>query len=170
MFPDWLAFCICCPLKISSNAPVAPMNTPISFLPVTGSRKYKAAMIIVSIGELVVTIEALIGEVMLSPKIYEPWLKTMPSMEAKNRESISLWLTCSCLVKNETNQNRSAAPNIRQSVKTKGDKSAPERTNFPTGAISPHINSAPNIAACPFTSFVVILIQEKVPPKKDLLL
>ena len=109
----------------------------------------------VRIGELVVIIDALIGDVRLNPNIKDPWLNTIPNREAKKSSSRSLDATCSGLVKTDASQNKQAAPNIRQSVSNNG-VTALANTSFETGAISPHITSAPHMAPCPFHSFFVI--------------
>ena len=57
----------------------------------------------------------------------------------------SLWCTGSFRVKSEVVQNNSAAPRSRQSVSSSG-VTAPDKTNFATGAISPHMISATSIA------------------------
>ena len=41
-------------------------------------------MIIVMMGVVVVTMEALIGEVRETPKMNDPWFNTIPSSAAKN--------------------------------------------------------------------------------------
>ena len=54
-------------VSISIKAPLHPINTPKVFLPVIGSFSIKAANSMAKIGMEVVTMEALMGEVMLSP-------------------------------------------------------------------------------------------------------
>jgi hypothetical protein len=56
-------------VSISINAPLHPISTPSAFLLVMGSFRISAARIIAKIGIDVVTIEALMGEVMLSPMV-----------------------------------------------------------------------------------------------------
>ena len=54
-------------VRISIKAPLHPISTPSAFLPVMGSFRIRADSSIAKIGIDVVTIEALIGEVMLNP-------------------------------------------------------------------------------------------------------
>ena len=113
----------------------------------------------VIIGELVVITDALTGEVRLRPKMNIPWLKIIPSNDAKAMLSRSRLLTSSFFVKRETVQNNTAAPSILNSVSNSG--AIPEAsTAFPTGALSPHIVSAPSIAPWPFISSVFILSEK----------
>ena len=68
------------------------------------------------IGVVVVTMEALIGEVRETPKMNDPWFSTIPSNAAKNNFARSWWLTCSFLVKNDASQKTTAAPTMRKVV------------------------------------------------------
>ena len=56
-------------VSISIRAPLHPMSTPVAFLPVMGSLRMRAARIIAKIGIEVVTMLALMGEVMLRPMV-----------------------------------------------------------------------------------------------------
>lgn len=101
-------------------------------------------MIMVRIGELVVIIDALIGDVRLNPNIKDPWLNTIPNREAKKSSSRSLDATCSGLVKTDASQNKQAAPNIRQSVSNNG-VTALANTSFETWCHkSPHHFRSPH--------------------------
>lgn len=99
----------------------------------------------VRIGKAVVIIDALIGEVRLSPHMKHDWFMTMPSNAAKNIFRKSFGLTFSSGVNNETIQKSTAAPIIRQSVSNIGD-TPPTSITLPSGALMPHRNSAPSIA------------------------
>ena len=54
-------------VRISMSAPLKPMSTPRAFLPVTGSLSMSAESTMANIGAEVVTMLALMGEVMLRP-------------------------------------------------------------------------------------------------------
>lgn len=56
-------------VRMSISAPLHPMSTPVAFLPVIGSLRMSADRIMANIGIDVVTILALIGEVMLRPMV-----------------------------------------------------------------------------------------------------
>ena len=96
-------------------------------------------MILVRMGVLVVMMEASTGEVMPSPMVNSPWLKSTPSMAAKNSFSKSGGDTCSRLVKMEAIQNRIAAPIIRISTIMNGVMMLVISTIFEIGDIKPHI-------------------------------
>ena len=59
-------------LRIKVRAPMDPRNIPITFFGVTGSFRKRAAKIIVTIGIVVVMIDASTGEVSDKPKVKHP--------------------------------------------------------------------------------------------------
>ena len=108
----------------------------------------------VTIGSVVVTMEASMGEVIESPKIYTPWLNTSAKSEAKKIFSISRWSTCSCLQNADSSQKQAAAPTMRNVVTDKAENSI--SADLPMGAISPHKILAVRANMCPCT-FLFIL-------------
>lgn len=119
---------------------------PITFLPfITSFRKIAESTRAMS-GILVVIMEASTGDAIFTPKIKQPWLKTMASIEAANIFIISRPLTRSGFWKNDAIQNSAAAPTIRSSVTAKAPIAPHDIANFATGDISPHIAFAANIA------------------------
>ena len=65
------------------RAPQAPSRTPPAFLPVIGSLMNIAAKIMVTIGSVVVMIEASTGEVIETPVTYTHWLRIIAKSPAK---------------------------------------------------------------------------------------
>ena len=109
-----------------------------------------AARIIATSGMLVVMIEASTGEVIPTPKMKHPWLKTIASSEAPKSFIMSAGGTCSGLRKSEAVQKRSIAPATRRSVTTSGVTTPPAMTALATGDIRPHMALAPSMAPWPF--------------------
>jgi len=64
-----LALVAAADVSMSISAPLQPISTPAAFLPVMGSLRMRAARIMAKIGIEVVTMLALMGEVMLSPMV-----------------------------------------------------------------------------------------------------
>ena len=56
-------------VRMRMRAPLQPMSTPMAFLPVMGSFRMRADSSMAKMGIEVVTIEALMGDVMLSPMV-----------------------------------------------------------------------------------------------------
>lgn len=115
-------------------------------------------MIIVRIGVLVVMMEASTGEVIPSPMVNNPWLKSTPNMEAKNSFNRSGGDTCSRLVKIEAIQNKIAAPITRISTIMKGVMMLVISTIFEMGDINPHIILAVVMDKWPFNSSFFIFL------------
>ena len=130
---------------------------PSTFFAVIGSLRKIAARIIAHNGMLVVMIEAFTGEVMPTPRMKLPWLRTTPSSDAPKSLARSFGGTCSDFRKNERIQNRIMAPTIRRSVTASGVTILPSITNLATGDISPQIALAPNMAPCPFQLIVCMI-------------
>lgn len=101
-------------------------------------------------GMLVVMMDASVGELMLTPRMKQPWLSTIANSEAKNSVTMSLGLTCSGFWNREAIQKSSIAPPTRRSVITKGLTAPDAIISLETGDIRPHIVFAPSIAAWPF--------------------
>lgn len=60
-------------------------------------------------GMLVVMMDASVGELMLTPRMKQPWLSTIANSEAKNSVTMSLGLTCSGFWNREAIQKSSIA-------------------------------------------------------------
>lgn len=103
----------------------------------------------VTIGRVVVTIDALIGEVSDIPIINTPWFMIIASRAATAINLMSEKGTRSFLKKNEVIQNAMAAPITRNDTSVHELTSGFAITTFDKGAINPHEILAAIIAECP---------------------
>ena len=131
-------------VRMRMMAPVQPMATPLVFFHVMGSPRMRNESTMAKMGIEVVTMLALMGEVMLRPMVNRHWLKTTPSRAAPPNSSTSRMGTCSRLANCEATQNSRAAPIMRKL--TIDRPSMPWfMASLPTGDISPHMASAANM-------------------------
>ena len=131
------------------------MITPVAFKSVIGSRMMAAARIIVTIGNMVTTMDASIGEVMDNPMKKGNWFNVKAKKEAKNNIKISFGGTCSLLQKIETIQKSSNPPLMRKKVSVYG-LSISGISVLEIGLFNPKIKFADKIAICPLILFFSI--------------
>ena len=133
-------------VRISINAPLQPINTPVAFFPVMGSFRMMAEKTIAKMGIEVVTMLALMGEVRLSPMVKQHWLHTNPKTAAPAKRNTSLRGTCSLRVKSDASQNNAAPPATLNDTIVM--PSMPWlMASLPKGAINPQNKQARNMAA-----------------------
>lgn len=134
------------------RAPDAPTTTPIAFSCVIGSFRMMADNIIVTMGNIVTTMEASIEEVMDKPTKNGSWLSVSPNTEAKNSSNTSLAGTCSRLKNSDASQNNTIAPEKRKNVSTVGCKTSGINIRA-TGLLTPKNIFASSKARCPVSFF-----------------
>src|SRR5665647_2187575 len=100
-------------VKIIDKTPTKPIITPPVFLNVIGSFRKKNEMIIARIGVIVITIEALVAEVICNPEINAAWLSPTPKSDPRKRVPISFRDTFSDLRNIESNQ-KAIAPKAKR--------------------------------------------------------
>ena len=107
----------------------------------------------VTIGSVVVTIDAFIGEVSDTPNMKTPWFMIMPSRAANASSFKSAKGTRSRFTKSEAIQNATAAPITLKETNIHGLIEGSPMASFDSGAINPHEILAAIIARCPFSLF-----------------
>ena len=130
--------------RIRMMAPENPSNTPPTFFVVNGSFSMSADRSMAKIGIEVVTMLALMGEVMLSPMVNPHWLSVSPKSPASPSRKTSFTGTCSRFTNSDVIQKRIAAPatrNVTMSIPVTPWVMA----SLPNGAISPQKAQAKNM-------------------------
>lgn len=122
-------------VNIKINAPDSPQTTPITFLKVRGSFKNMAAIIMVKIGVILTIIEALVGVVLLSPRMNANKLKTIPNKEATQSRKISFLSVLGVLNTKDASQNNTAQPANLNVLKMLGPTTL--RASFANGVFIP---------------------------------
>ena len=104
----------------------------------------------VSMGSMVTTMDASIGEVIDNPTKYGNWLKVNAKREAKNNIKMSFAGTFSFFVKADTDQNSNIPPASLKKVSAYGLKISgiSERE---IGVFIPNIKLAEKTTMCPFS-------------------
>ncbi len=146
-------------LRINIKAPLHPISTPMAFFPVMGSCRISAASIMAKIGIDVVTMLALMGEVMLSPMVKQHWLKSSPVSAAPMNIRRSRQGTCSFGANSDAIQNSRHAPATRN-VTMVMPSNPWSMASLPTGDISPHPAHAPNMARWAMSALFVFMRQK----------
>ena len=126
------------------SAPENPSSTPPTFFDVSGSFNINADRSMAKIGIEVVTILALMGEVILSPMVNPHWLRVNPNRPARPRRKTSFTGTCSRFTNRDVIQKSIAAPatrNVTMSIPVTPWVMA----SLPNGAISPQKAHAKNM-------------------------
>ena len=129
---------------ISITAPQHPRATPHAFFHVTGSFSMIAASMSANIGDDVVMMLALDGEVIPSPMVKQHWLNTSAKSPAAIIIRPSFSGTCSFFAKSEAVQNSAAPPMMRNDTRLMPSMPFIIAV-FPMGAISPHMTHAPSM-------------------------
>ena len=130
--------------KMRMMAPENPSNTPPTFFAVSGSFSISADRSMAKIGIDVVTMLALMGEVILSPMVNPHWLSVKPNRPARPSRKTSFTGTCSRFTNSDVIQKRIAAPatrNVTMSIPVTPWVMA----SLPNGAISPQKAQAKNM-------------------------
>ena len=112
-----------------------------------GSLSIIAERIIAKIGNDVVTMLALVGEVMLKPTVKTHWLPISPSTPAPMKAKTSFKGTCSCGMNSDVIQNKTAPPAER--ISTRSRLSMPLfMASLPRGDINPQNTHAARMHVC----------------------
>ena len=130
--------------RMRMMAPEKPSSTPPTFFVVSGSFSMSAESSMAKIGIEVVTMLALMGEVMLSPMVNPHWLSVSPKSPARPRRNTSFTGTCSRFTNSDVIQKSTAAPatrNVTMSMPVMPWVIA----SLPSGAISPQKAQAKNM-------------------------